>query len=1035
MARLQLLLFVLSAVLCSPTRSASQVPAPSPDPGEIILQAIRSVERGDSSILLKWLAVLGTDPGDLGAAAGARTARPGLPGTPPGAEGFGPGSAARPGLPETTADVEGSEPGSAARAAALGLPEREAALGLAAAAWVTFRYAEAEARLEALLEALPGDAPSVDAFTPFAWILRGEVAASQAHLAAADSAFAHAVALSEGLGLARPRAWGLIRLANVRGRLTGDPEVSARLLAEAEILLDAEDPYLRGQFHCVRAGRDPGGVWTAEDDARAGLAFAREAGVRRLHAACLNVLGSDQLRRGRTDEALATFREEQEEQRAIGDRSGRAATLQWAGYLLFTAGDFGASRAYLLEAVSEGEASGNLSPVAWAYMSLSGIAVGLGDLSGGLDYLDRAQELLEDQGDQWGLATLRGRRAAVALAAGDWDTAREIWESTLMEHQRAGNAVGILATRTGLLELALATGDLEAGDRILAEARQTARDAGMGDWDISFFFHEAELALKRGDGAGAREALERFLLPGQFSVRVYRAQMRYAEALALEDRIPAAARFMEASLDALEAWRSELDAVGLQRYAFQVGEYVPDPDLGVASVLAAMARAGLVEEAFDLAERQRARSLYEKMILADIGRDLQLEESGVAGSLPPNPRPLTSLEVRESLPDSATAVVEFVTGRGGEPTTAFLLTRDRVQGVVLPAVDSLRRDIHLLRTLVESGRPPGPLASKLGKALFQPLVALLPEEISRLVLIPSGALHRIPYDLLEPDSAGPLLGRFDLSVAPSASVLARLWREERAPGTSLLVLGDPTLSEEDGTARGFVRLPGAAREARTVARFGTSAHLHTGAEASEAFLRTAPLQEYGVLHLATHALVDEVSASASYLLLAPGDGEDGLLSPGDVARMPGAPALVVLSGCRTAGGEVVRGEGVQGLTTPFLQVGTRTVVATQWPMDDRSSHRLIRDFYRELANGADVGAALRAAKLAAADRGEPPGVWAAFTAVGDAGARVPAITHPSRSRPVVFLLALGALALGAAGIGWSRRRSGITVQEAEGKGG
>lgn len=978
MARVQLLLFVLSAVLCCPARSASQVPAPSPDPGEIILQAIRSVERGDSTLLTRWRTTLDSFPGAAG---------------------------------------EEAEPAA-----------REAALGLAAAAWVTFRYAEAEARLEALLEALPkagqeaspGDAPSPDPFTPFAWILRGEVAASQARLAVADSAFAQAVVLSEQLSLARPRAWGLIRLANVRGRLTGDPEVSARLLAQAELLLDPGDHYLRGQFHCVRAGRDPTGAWTAEDDARAGLELALTAGVRRLHAACLNVLGSDQLRRGRADEALATFREEQEEQRAIGDRSGRAATLQWAGYLLFAAGDFGASRAYLLEAVSEGEASGNLSPVAWAYMSLSGIAVGLGDLVGGIDYLDRAQRLLEDQGDQWGLATLNGRRAAVALAAGDWATAGEIWEATLAEHRRAGNAVGILATQTGLLELALARGDLEAGDRILAEARQTAREAEMGDWDISFFFHEAELALKRGDGAGAREALERFLLPGQFSVRVYRAQMRYAEALALEDRIPEAARFMEASLDALEEWRSGLDAVGLQRYAFQVGEYVPDPDLGVASVLAAMARAGLVEEAFDLAERQRARSLYEKMILADIGRDMGLEESGVARSLPAAPRPLSSAEVRESLPDGAGAVVEFVTGRGGEPTTAFLLTRDRVQAVNLPAVDSLRRDIHLMRTLVESGRPPGPLASHLGLTLFQPLLSHLPEEVSRLVIIPSDALHRIPFDLLEPDSSGPLLRRFDLSVAPSASVLARLSREHRAPAASLLVLGDPALPDGDGTPGGFVRLPGAAREARTVARFSASAHLRTGAEASEAFLRTAPLEGYGVLHLATHALVDEASASASYLLLAPGDGEDGLLSPGDVARMPLAPALVVLSGCRTAGGEVVRGEGVQGLTTPFLQIGARTVVATQWPMDDRSGHRLIRDFYRELANGADVGAALRAAKLAAADRGEPPAVWASFTVVGDPGALVPAITHPSRFGLAALLLVLGVLALGGLGVAWRR---------------
>jgi CHAT domain-containing protein len=315
------------------------------------------------------------------------------------------------------------------------------------------------------------------------------------------------------------------------------------------------------------------------------------------------------------------------------------------------------------------------------------------------------------------------------------------------------------------------------------------------------------------------------------------------------------------------------------------------------------------------------------------------------------------------------------------------------------------------------------VAARLGTGLFRPLLERLPQATSRLILIPSGVLHHLPFDLLEPDSTGPLLQRFDLSVAPSASVLVRLRERRPAPAASFLVLGDPSPPEEGNPSEQFERLPGAAREARTVARFGAPTHLRTGADASEAFLRAASLEEYGVLHLATHALVNEASASASYLLLAPGDGEDGLLSPGDVARLPRSPALVVLSGCRTAGGEVVRGEGVQGLTTPFLQIGAQAVVATQWPVDDRSGHRLIRDFYQGLAEGADVGSALRWAKLAAAARGESPAVWAAFTVVGNAATRVAAVTPPSRFGLLAAVSAvLGALALAATGVGWRRGR-------------
>ncbi|TFH64490.1 MAG: CHAT domain-containing protein, partial [Gemmatimonadales bacterium] len=217
------------------------------------------------------------------------------------------------------------------------------------------------------------------------------------------------------------------------------------------------------------------------------------------------------------------------------------------------------------------------------------------------------------------------------------------------------------------------------------------------------------------------------------------------------------------------------------------------------------------------------------------------------------------------------------------------------------------------------------------------------------------------------------------------------------------------------------RLPGASREARAVARFGKPAQVRLGADASEAFLKTAALEEYGVIHLATHALVDQTSAAGTRIILAPGEGEDGLLSAGDIARMNIGAGLVVLSACRSAAGQVVRGEGVQGLTAPFLQAGARSVLATQWAIDDRSGHRLIRDFYQGLAEGSTVGEALRGAKLAALDRGDPPAVWAAFTAVGDASVRVQAVTPQSwLSLGAVLLVLMVAGSMGA-WVLWKRR--------------
>jgi hypothetical protein len=137
--------------------------------------------------------------------------------------------------------------------------------------------------------------------------------------------------------------------------------------------------------------------------------------------------------------------------------------------------------------------------------------------------------------------------------------------------------------------------------------------------------------------------------------------------------------------------------------------------------------------------------------------------------------------------------------------------------------------------------------------------------------------------------------------------------------------------------------------------------------------------------------------------------------------------LVVLSACRTAGGVIVAGEGLQGLTAPLLEAGARSVVATQWRIGDRSTVQLVDEFYAAMAAGRSVAAALRAAKLAAIRRGEPARDWAAFTVVGDPEARV-ALTRPAPGPSMLWLGAAGvALVLGGLLIRLRGRGAGETT--------
>jgi CHAT domain-containing protein len=355
-------------------------------------------------------------------------------------------------------------------------------------------------------------------------------------------------------------------------------------------------------------------------------------------------------------------------------------------------------------------------------------------------------------------------------------------------------------------------------------------------------------------------------------------------------------------------------------------------------------------------------------------------------------------EIAALIPDEHTALIEYVTGAHGAPTTAFVVTRASAGegGIAVPiaAADSLTGQIARFVALIARGETAHAESEALNALLLEPVLARLPAGVTRLVIVPDGPLHRVPWDALRLPDGKYLVERYAVALSPSAGVLAALWNRPRAaPSGALakvLAFGDPEFGADSGgyaavfaAHGGLPRLRGSGREARLVARHSDNAEVRLRNAATAEYLLGNPMNGYGVIHLATHAVVDDRAISGTALALAPGGPDDGFVTPGDLAALELDAGVVVLSACRTAGGVVVEGEGIQGLTAPLLQAGARSVVATSWRVRDRSTVRMVAGFYDELAAGKPVAEALRAAKLAAIERGEAPVVWAAFTVVGD----------------------------------------------------
>jgi tetratricopeptide (TPR) repeat protein len=771
---------------------------------------------------------------------------------------------------------------------------------------------------------------------------------------------------------------------------------------------------------------------------RRGLEMAQRVGERRLTGHCLEAYGLIYSVEGYADSVLPIYERAEALLRATHDHASLARLESRRSDEFQARGWLGEAKLALSRVLAEAEISHNRQRAGYAYAGLGMLALRVGDLPTAARRYEQAAGLYDSLDNGEGAMISRQNRAEVMEATGDLTEARDGFKHSLAEAEKGEFFEDAVIMRQHLARIAIRLGDWPDAERQLAVADSAAHARGLEQMRGSLVYDRARLALGQGRLTRAADLLDRLLrdlAPGDQLPR-YTARLRLAEVRARQGDLDRAQAELTRANRELETWRATLRDAELRQYAFAattLGE--TDPQAPVATVLAALARGGRVDAAFALAEQRRARTLAERLEQAQAlatGSGSSRREglgSGAAGRDPTTP-----------VPDSSTALLEYVAGSDGAPTTLFVLTRAGSRSFELPPADSLAPSIARLVALLESGAPGEGPARALGASLLGAADTALPAEITRLVVVPDGPLHRVPFDALRLRHGRAAVERWAIGVAPSAAVASAIRRrpEPSSGPPRLLALGDPvftgrtlSLALRDAEpyrsafdrAGGLPRLAGSGDEAREVARYAPSgADVRLRDEASESWLKRADLDRYRVIHLATHALVDETSLANTVLALSSDGNDDGFVSPGDLADLHLDADLVVLSACRTAGGVTVAGEGVQGLTTPLLAAGARAVVATQWRIGDRSTIRLVDDLYAELARGRPVADALREAKLAAIRRGAPTGEWAGFTVVGDPLVRVPlAMPKPTGERGGAPFAAAAA-ALFAAVAGWPTGR-------------
>ena len=422
-----------------------------------------------------------------------------------------------------------------------------------------------------------------------------------------------------------------------------------------------------------------------------------------------------------------------------------------------------------------------------------------------------------------------------------------------------------------------------------------------------------------------------------------------------------------------------------------------------------------VQLAREVRDQGRFRELTAALVAAEDRYMLSIarfEREDGGGSDLALSKPVPARVIQDQL-DDRTAIVEYFLGERG--STMLLLTRKRIEALSIASRDEIESSVKGFVKCVSSPRKPGIDEAAAARRIFREIglaeVAAGYPLIDRLIIVPDGPLHDLPFEsLILPgaDRGKYLIERYRVSYAPSATIFYWLKTKPRliSRARGILAFGDPEYDPDRLRGRrgaaskdlflemyldhGYelTKLPRSRKEVLNAASYfrAEDRRVYLGARASEASVAENYSRSFQVVHFACHAFVDSRQSIRSALVLAadPENGDDGFLQVRELYNRRIEANLVVLSACQTGRGRLEAGEGVLGLPRIFFYAGASSVITSLWPVGDANAEKIMALFYRRLAEGNSKAEALQKAKIEAIRSGSrDPHDWAGFILNGE----------------------------------------------------
>jgi CHAT domain-containing protein len=261
-----------------------------------------------------------------------------------------------------------------------------------------------------------------------------------------------------------------------------------------------------------------------------------------------------------------------------------------------------------------------------------------------------------------------------------------------------------------------------------------------------------------------------------------------------------------------------------------------------------------------------------------------------------------------------------------------------------------------------------------GSRLYELLIAPMETQLDsqrELFVEADGVLDRIPWSALVMTNGKYFGEGHTITNTPGLFYAAN---PSSTTGSGTVVVAEPGAVDLHGNR--YLPLPHAANEAERIAAMYSGSVSLPGKKASlEALL--AALPGTSIFHFAGHAANREYGGE---LLIH--DETDGASLP--ASRVSSLTLrhmkLVVLSACSTAMSAQATSNDPDGLVSAFLQAGARSVVASSWDVDSKSTAEMMIQFHTLVKQGQPISRALTQSRdsVLANPETRHPFYWAAF---------------------------------------------------------